>query len=61
VRRSVGYKSGLSRSRSKSGKGSQAADGERIGAGAETQIDVDAISQIGKLYTIEVPASAWID
>ena len=33
VRRSVGYKSGLSRSRSKSGKGSQAAHGERFGAG----------------------------
>jgi hypothetical protein len=29
--------------------------------GLKTQIDVDAISQIGKLYTIEVPASAWID
>jgi hypothetical protein len=28
---------------------------------AETQIDFDAISQIGMLYTIEVPASAWID
>jgi len=28
---------------------------------AETQIDIDAFSQIRKLYTIEVPASAWID